>query len=299
MTNCRRFVYLLLLALPWVAERPAHALVDRLLLCGGVEVREGRISVTNGKPQYLPTWQWRPESSPGMPDAFLAKFTNIDDCKPAIDGKELLISAGGAVAIVGFPEGDTRFYAAVPNAHSFALLPQGMVVAAASTHPQGNRLILFSRAHPDQRVADLPLEGAHGVTWDDRRQVLWALGDNWLLKLSVVADAKGLVVLKRYPVESGGGHDLALTQDGKSLLVTTVSRALIFDIDRESFSAYQPLAGLRDVKSISINPSTGQIAYTEADPKVWWTYTLRFLSPAFTIPIETHTYKVRWSTGRP
>jgi hypothetical protein len=299
LKNMRTHTNLVPVILILAISSPAARATGRLLLCGGVQVREGRVESVNGNSRFVPTWNWRPEESAGLPAPFVYKFAQVDDCKPSAEGKELLVSSSaGAVAVLGFPSGETRFYAAVPNAHSIALLPHGLVVAASSTHPEGNRLLLFYRMHSDHPIFTLPLEAAHGVVWDDRRNVLWALGDKELMRLAINPGNNGLILAKKYPIEGAGGHDLVMAQDGGSLFVTTSGRALSFDIGKESFSLYQPFAGLSDVKSVSVNPTTGQIAYTQADPHVWWTYTVRFLNPQMTVPLESHTYKVRWSTGR-
>jgi len=273
------------------------AAADRMLLCGGPQVREMEIQKRGNVERFELVWQWRPEQSSGIPTAFLPKMATVDDCKPSADGKEILVSSSnGGIAIVSYPQGEALFYAAVPNAHSIAALPDGLVVAAASTTRDGNRLMLFERAHSDQPIFSLPLPGAHGVTWDDQRSVLWALGDDELLRLSV--RDKTLNLDKRYPVPHGGGHDLLLSQDGRMLYVTTVSEALLFDIAGERFTPNPQLAGLRNVKSITFHPKTGRMAYTQADSRVWWTYTVHLTGPTAAIPLESETYKIRWAAAR-
>jgi WD40 repeat protein len=280
----------------FVSSRDAFA-ADRLLLCGGPQVREVEVQKQGGSPHFALVWHWRPEESTALPAKFLPKLSTVDDCKPSADGKEIMVSSSaGGVAIISYPQGEALFYASVPNAHSITSLPNGLIVAAASVQAEGNRLMLFDRERSDAPIFSLPLKGAHGVTWDDRRKVLWALGDEELLRLSV-KDSNKLLVEKRYAIEHKGGHDLVLAKDGRSLFVTTSSRPLVFDIETESFSIYQLVAGFEDVKSISFHPETGQLAYTKADPRVWWTYTVRFLNPAMDIPLESETYKVRWSAG--
>lgn len=272
---------------------------DRLLLCGGPQVREVEIEPHGDSGRFNLVWHWRPEESRGIPSAFLPKLATVDDCKPSAEGKEILVSSSnGGVAIVSYPQGEALFYAAVPNAHSITALPHNLVVAASSVTKDGNRLILFKREHSDHPIFSLLLEGAHGVTWDDRRNVLWALGDKELLRLTLSNSNQELTVEKRYEIEHAGGHDLVLSKDGRTLFVTTSSKALVFDIETEKFSLYQPLAGLQNVKSITFHPETGRMAYTLADPRVWWTYTVRFQNPSATIPLDAETYKVRWSASQ-
>lgn len=106
-----------------------------------------------------------------------------------------------------------------------------------------------------------------------------------LLRLTLTNSNKELTVKKRYGIEHAGGHDLVLSKDGSTLFVTTLSRVLIFDIETEKFALYQPLADLRNVKSITFHPETGRMAYTMVDPRVWWTYTVRFQNQSAAIPL--------------
>lgn len=266
-----------------------------LRLCGGAQVREGHID--HGR--FVMTWHWRPEESKGLPEEFISNFQQIDDCKPSVDGKELLVSSsGGAVAVVSYPEGNTIFYAHVPNAHSIETLPEGIVVAASSTNSHGNKLMFFNRAQSDKVLETLPLEAAHGVVYDPKRKVLWALGDDVLLQLWVIPKPNDVITVHenyRYPLGVKGGHDLMLTHDESQLLLTTVGGVMTFDIAKETFAKYAPLAGLENVKSVAVNPKTGQLAYTQADPRIWWTYTVRFKNPDGAAALESLTYKLRWS----
>lgn len=225
----------------------------------------------------------------------------IDDCKPASRGSELLVSSSsGAVAIVFYPSGKALFYASVPYSHSIALLPGGLVAAASAAGTNGDRIMLFSWQVSDHPIFSLPLPASHGVVWDQQRNVLWALGDRALLRLRLVHSQKDnyrLQVERSYPISGGGGHDLVLSKGGETLYMTTSPAVLSFDIKSDSFSSYKPLVGLRDVKSISFNPHTGQLAYTQADPRSWWTYTIHFLNPDMHVETECRAYKVRWNTN--
>jgi hypothetical protein len=78
--------------------------------------------------------------------------------------------------VVERPSGKVVWFAQVPNAHSLELLPRGRIVVASSVHDKGNRLVLFDLAHSDKLIWDTPLVSAHGVVWDEGRQLLWALG---------------------------------------------------------------------------------------------------------------------------
>ena len=64
----------------------------------------------------------------------------------------------------------------VPSAHSLETLPRARIVVASSVNAKGNRLVLFDVARSNQPIWDTPLPSAHGVVWDEGRQILWALG---------------------------------------------------------------------------------------------------------------------------
>ena len=285
------------LALLTVSVSMAHA--EKLRVCGrtGI-VHEGEVA--NGR--FKQTWTWDASKSKGVPAAFVNKLTQIDDCKASADGKEMLISSSrGGIAIVAYPSGKTLFYAAVPNAHSIDVLPNGIVAAASSTHPQGNRLILFDRNTPDKEIYSLPIEAAHGVTWDAGRNVLWALCDTELLKLTVKRTGPQSVdvqVVKRYTWGGRGGHDLVVSHDGSRFIITTVPKVIVFDIASEKFSDFAPLKGMRDIKSVTFARGTEQLAYTQANGGgEWWTRKvhLREGQKDIAVPLEFEIYKTRWA----
>jgi uncharacterized protein DUF6528 len=291
-----QFVLLSLLLL-LSATRPTRAL--SLLLCGGAQVTEDEVTLVGGKPTLKEIWHWRPEQSVGLPIPLMRKFITTDDCKSVSQGSEILItSSGDAVALVSHSTGNTLFYATVKNAHSAELLPGGLIVVASSSDSdgQGDRIILFDRREAEKPLMTLPLTAAHGVVWDHKRNVLWALGGKELVRLRV--DSTGaspqLVPEKSVPLPAREGHDLQIVDDCSSLLVTNTKTVFWVDPDRMSFEPYEPFRGIGEIKSLSINPKTKQIAFTRADPNVWWTYTLHFLNPEQQLVLPTMIYKVRW-----
>ena len=70
------------------------------------------------------------------------------------------------------------------NTHSIALLPDGNIVTASST---GKILCLFVTPEERDEVEVTPvykkyeLDGGHGVVWDAKRKILWALGSHDLV----------------------------------------------------------------------------------------------------------------------
>lgn len=280
---------------------PASA--SKLLMCGGPQVVEAEVSHSSGQATLKETWHWRPEQSKGLPVPMMRKFITTDDCKSVSQGKEVLItSSGDAVALVSYQTGETLFYATVKNAHSAELLPGGFVAVAASDNASGDgdHIALFDRRQSDRALQSIPLTAAHGVVWDTRRNVLWALGETQLLRLRLKNDpgAPHLEIDKRIDLPGPIGHDLQIAKNCDVLWVTTTKAVFSVDPDKLSFVPFSPFRNLSGIKSLSIEEETGQIAYTQADPGVWWTYTLRFKAPDERITLESMIYKVRWSSSK-
>jgi hypothetical protein len=265
------------------------------IVCGSAQVFEGTLTERNGKAFFQPEWTWRPEDSDGLPLALRSNFAGTDECKPVDGGKAVLItSSANALALVSYETHATLFYASVRNAHSAALLPGGLIVAASSFSADGtgDRLLLFDRNRPDHAIGSLPLSWAHGVEWDETRGALWALGDRELLRIKMAGSR--MIVEKTFPLPSRGGHDLVLASDASALYLTTSTQVLVFNPKDGSFAPFSAFAGIGDVKSLSIDRDDGQIAYTQAGKGVWWTYTIRFLNPRAELVLPEHAYKMRW-----
>jgi hypothetical protein len=274
---------------------------SHVLVCGSAQVLEGVIEGGPKEKSLRTVWRWRPEESRGLPLILMSRFAGTDECKPVSGGQELLItSSGGALALVDHKTGDTLFYAVVPNAHSAALLPDGFVVAASSfASGEGNRFLLYHRSRSDQPIVSLIAHGAHGVEWDDQRNVLWALADSELLRIHVIRSMQSsakMTIERSYPLPGRGGHDLLMDHHANVLYVTTADGVFVFNPQQQQFSSPPLFRGVRDVKSISIDPVSGQIAYTTSAWGVWWTYQLFFKKPDAVVTLSEHAYKVRWYT---
>jgi hypothetical protein len=195
------------------------------------------------------------------------------------------------------------WYARVPNAHSLELLPRGRIVVASSVHANGNRLVLFDLVRSEKPIWDTPLVSAHGVVWDEGRQLLWALGLNELRSYELRdwdSDKPSLAMTGNYPLPDAGGHDLQPVSRTNDLVVTTGPRVYCFDRDKHGFRLHPDLGQKAHVKSVSVHPVTGRTAFIQAGDKAWWTDSLGLLFPAGTIQLPgERLYKARWlsSTG--
>ncbi|MBM3888700.1 MAG: hypothetical protein FJ388_06190, partial [Verrucomicrobia bacterium] len=169
-----RFLMLLLTAL--LLSSPAAQADDELILCGWDEVFALKVSGPD-KISTNKVWSWRASDCPNLPEKLQDKFGTTDECKPVEGGKKILItSSGGGVALVERATGKVLFATFVGNAHSAEMLPGNRVVVAGSTHPEGNKLAVFDLNQPAEPIYTTELQSAHGVVWNEKRQVLWALG---------------------------------------------------------------------------------------------------------------------------
>lgn len=239
-------------------------------------------------------WTWDAHQAEDLPDEYrMKRFNSTDDCKSMNGGRQIMVSSSsGAVAILEREDGKVLFYANVPNAHSVEILPGNLLVAAASTAKDGNKIMLFDTKTPDKLLYSDSLYSAHGVVWDAKRNTLFALGYDVLREYELAAkDSLSLVNEWRIPGESG--HDLYPTSDGKGLFMTEHTGAWVFDLESYSFSKIQGFPDAENIKSIGQNQS-GQYIYTVPE-KSWWTYHVSFFEPAKKLAFpKMRVYKARW-----
>ena len=273
-----------------------------LIVCGWDEVYI--LDMSTQPPKKV--WSWKAANRPDLPEAMWTKFQHTDDCKPVDGGRRILISSStGGVALVERATGKVMFYAGVGAAHSIEMLPGNRIVVASSTgeSPLHDRLVLFDATKSDQPLFDTELASGHGAVWDDARQLLWTLSGRYLRTYRLMdweTTKPQLSKVDEYPLPSGSGHDLLPIPRTNLLSVTTIRDAYVFDRASHSFAPHPQLAGKPNVKSVTVNPETKQIAWTQADEGFWWTATIRFLNPEGTQVEEgARRYKVRWMESSP
>ncbi|MHC4739835.1 MAG: DUF6528 family protein, partial [Planctomycetota bacterium] len=275
---------------------------DKLVLCGWDEVF---IIDTAHKNQQRPVklWSWNAKDSSELPERLRGLFETTDECKVVDGGRKILITASsGGIALVEVKSKKVLFYAVAGNAHSAEILPGGRVAVAASSAPDGNRLILYDLSSPEKELFSDSLPWGHGVIWDEDRQVLWALaGDDiraYRLKdWSSPHPALERVVTVKLPEEMG--HDLYPLPRTNQLFVTTTNFVWLFDRDKKTFKKYGAIDNTLHVKSVCVNPVTDRLVYIRADAGQWWSEKIRFLNPDSTIFIpDQHFYKARWFTSQ-
>jgi hypothetical protein len=275
-----------------------HASADELIVCGWDEVFIIDADAS-GPNAVKKLWSWRAADRPELPEAFRGLFRTTDDCKPVDGGRRILISASsGGCALVERETGNVLWYARVGNAHSIEMLPGGRIAVAGSVHAQGNRVCIFDVKRPNEELFHDELRSGHGVVWDAKRELLWALGYDELrayrLRDWETASPK-LEKAATYKLPDAGGHELSPAPDDDGLIVTTHEHVHVFDREKRVFSPYGPLQDHGHVKCVSVNPRTKRVAYVQAEGGEWWSPRVRFLEPAGELKLEgERIYKVRW-----
>lgn len=237
-------------------------------------------------------------------------WTNPSEAKVReLDGRRYLLvtASGGLAAVVGYPDRDVYWAAdtGVGNAHSIDLLPDGNVAVAAST---GGYVRLYAASLGSRATehAQVPLAGAHGVHWDPRTRLLWALGSRQLIGLQVGGTPREpeLDVVRRVELPSRGGHDLAPVLGSRGRLwVTTASAVYQYATSRREFVSYplQSRISGPGVKSVGDDPDTGQVLVARPEPGnpcAWCTTRLFLYRPDGTRTLlRGGMYKARWWTA--
>lgn len=262
-----------------------------LFVCGADEVV--RIDPATSPAERL--WAWSAAGCDEIPADLKRAFATTDECKPLDGGKRLLVSSsGGGCALLELPSGKALWWARVTNAHSIEELPGGRIAVASSVGATGNKVLLFDRSLPEKPIAELPLKSAHGLVWDGKRKLLWALGFDVLIACR--ADGDELVQTQSHTLPDNDGHDLRAVPGSQDLVLSTHGGVWLFDREKSTFRPEPTMKEWMDVKSIDIHPGNGRVAVVRAEGGHWWTETLRFLKPGGDARVdgENVLYKARW-----
>lgn len=248
------------------------------------------------KDQKSITWQLKTSDIIGLPDSLHKYLKTVDDTKSVDNNKKILISSSsGAIVLVDRKTKRSLFHAIAPNAHSVEFLPKGRIAAALSTAKGGNSIVIYDVKFSNKPLFVDSLYSGHGVTWDDKRQILYALGYDKLRAYSLKdwdGSSPKLHLEKEWTTPETGGHDLFQSSfDG--LILSTSKAVWSFDLNDKKFSAFEPIAAQKNVKSVYFDEQSREIVYTKGEIS-WWTHQIHFLNPHKTIQVpEMKLYKIR------
>ncbi len=222
----------------------------------------------------------------------------------------LAVCGNGYGCMISYPEGKLlwRTEAAANNPHSIELMPCGVIAIASST---GGEVRFFTTDKNLSRTASasVTLEDAHGVLWDDEKQVLWAIGRTVLTAYRVTLEGGKVTVTEdttlRATIPSDHAHDLAPVYGNKNeLWITTGSHVYRYDKAKNSFStAYAGHESLDRgaIKGVG-NFEDGSLVYIFPDGafKSWTSQSAIFLRGGEKLTLSSasgHFYKIRvWDT---
>ena len=281
---------------------------SELILCGWGEVFILDLSqLEKGKPRKV--WSWQANGHADLPwyDQGVS-FGATDECKPVDGGRKILITSSGlgvGVALVDRASHKVLFWARAENAHSADLLPGGRVAVATSVHEipdpplNPDRLTIYDARTPGKDLCHTELPAGHGVVWDEAHQVLWALANQEIRAYrlgNAKTDHPSLEKLFSVKLPEGGAHDLYPVPNSRLMTVTTYRHCWLFDSETRSLRPHTQLGKTGDVKSISVNPITGQLAYVQAEDEDWWSEHVHLLQPDSVLHLPgERLYKARWN----
>lgn len=242
-------------------------------------------------------WEWKASDSfSQIPEELHQRCRNMDECKLVDNNTKLLITSSSGIALL--LERETKkclFYAYVPMAHSADFLPGNRIAVALSTHVKGNSVEVFDVDKSNQVLYHDSIYSGHGAVWMTEKERLFILGHDELRAYMLKdwqTDKPSLSLEKSWKIPVVSGHDLVKVSE-KELLLTGNDGVYWFDIDKESFSPFEPLAGAEHVKSINYDKETGELVYTKAEES-WWTHHIYSENPKRVFTIEDiNLYKVR------
>jgi len=245
-------------------------------------------------------WSWTADSSSNLPASLRNKFLTTTECKPVNNSRDILVtSSGGGIALINIRSMDILFSASLPNARTAEILPGNYLAVAASLSPEGNRINIYALDKPPSTpIYTDSLYSASGLAWDDRLDLLWALGYDVLRAYSINENeaAGPLLLLKHeYKLPGRGVYDLQFIKDNESLCLTTEENVWIFDTTTKKFTRHGILGDEESVKSVTYNRETGRMAYVSTADDNWWAYYIRIAGTGRIIyqPYEKIS-KARW-----
>ena len=228
------------------AETTSIFPTDKLpvMLCDQLNAEAAMIDLSAADPTANDAvlWRWVPSAENGF--AARGFRHRIDDCKLKYSNrlqKHVLCvtSSAGFIGLAEYPSGKKIWedFASDYGPHSIDYLPSGNIVVALSGngHEGMQELRLYACDEdgiPTSDYSKVPFASAHGVVWDEERNLVWALGRTTLAAFAVEGTPQA-PVLKQ--VDGLGcpipphGHDLSISIADRSRLYISSNSVYLFD----------------------------------------------------------------------
>ena len=207
-------------------------------------------------------WEWRPTAAAGFAlDGYANSIDEAKLCYDSANGRWLVCvtSSAGFFGVATYPEGECVWNGCARiGPHSIAWLPNGNVAVASSgnsnTANGGIRIYAASQGKNNAGYAEVKLESAHGVVWDDTLGVLWALGADVVCAYRIggtdAAPTITEVTTLRAKMPHAGGHDLQADPCDPDVL--WVSGKNVLRLDKKTGKYDADFSGAETVNSGSI-----------------------------------------------
>ena len=270
---------------------------QEVIVCGADEL----FILDIATPTPRKVWSWRARDRSELPDAMRRKFQTIAECKPADDGRRLLIaSSSNGAAVIDRATGRVEFYATAMNGHSIELLPGDRVVIAAShvANGTGDRLSVYDLRQSDVELFHVDTPWPHAVIWDAERQLLWADSQKDVVGYRLTdwgTATPRLTPEVVAPLPDINGHDMMPVPDSPLLILSTAAHTWFFDRTSHRFTKHPLLGDVGKVKSVHIDPASKRLLWIQGEGTTWWSDMLHLRDPEATITLPGEkVYKVRW-----
>lgn len=256
-------------------------------------------------------WAWAPSNENGF-EGLLDSWGHPDGVKlRERKGEEYMVvtDSYGFVGIVPYPAGDHKTWGlnVGSSPHAAELLPDGNIAVALSASPGWIRIYTASEGPDSEHYAEYMLPGAHGVVWDPKEELLWALGTGYIVSLEIKGTRSDPVIeeVHKEQTPTEGGHNLSVVYgDTDKLWVSTTTNVYQYSKSKNEWSEDYP--GADDinkpyVKSVGNQPS-GQVILTQQNSdigeNVFTTDTIDFYMPTSPQKLKNgEVYKARvWNT---
>lgn len=246
-------------------------------------------------------WEFKFADAPEIDAATKKRCFNPSDAKPVLGTTHIMANCSpGGVALIRVADKKTVFYSqAKMYPHSMAMFPDGNIAVASSKDSLITVYAVGEKTNTTatSKYSTIHYDDAHGVVWDKKRKVLWAVGKKDISKFSYNFDKENprisLVETYPFPEPYYGGHDIFPVPNRDMLFFTAVNVVGLFS-PRDG--SYEAVSDIKNVKSISQHPSNGALIIQKPDEK-WYSNRVRFLDKNLTdVAVKNNCkfYKARW-----
>lgn len=236
-----------------------------LLVCGDnhLYLIDARVAATQGFEKAI-LWHWDAKS---VMETIGKDGLRLDDCKPVDNNTKILVTSSRGFALLLDKETEKMLWYSNSSiqAHSAELLPGNRIAVACSTG--GDCVQIFDIATPNKVVFSDPLDSAHGVVWNEKKQRLYAIGGTSLkvYKLKDWESSEPKLTLDKIINTSSfvtGLHDL--TYVGPKTLLLAGRGCALYNIENDSFLKLNRFNSSTALKSVNYNETTGECWYVDA-----------------------------------